>query len=139
MWSRRHPALAGLYAVLLATVAALTCLGAYLHSALEQSETHRKEKAEAERQAKEELWSSYLMQARSTRVSRQPGQRFAALRAVQKALELPLPQGHSLDELRIEAIGALCLPDLEVSHEWLGLPPGVRRLPPRGWRDLDCR
>src|SRR5262249_46565578 len=32
--------------------------------------------------------------------------------------KLPLPKGRSLDELRTEAIAALCLPDLEVAREW---------------------
>jgi WD40 repeat protein len=56
-------------------------------------------------------------------MTRQPGQRFASLRAIREALQLPLPDGRSLDELRTEAIAALCLPDLEVEREWpLDLP-----------------
>ena len=35
-------------------------------------------------------------------MSRQPGQRFDSLRAIRKALDLPLPSGRTLDELRTE-------------------------------------
>jgi WD40 repeat protein len=51
-------------------------------------------------------------------MTRQPGQRFATLRAVQEAMKLPLPEGRSLDDLGTEAIAALCLPDPEVDREW---------------------
>jgi serine/threonine protein kinase/WD40 repeat protein len=125
LWCRRHPALAGLYAVLLAAVGGLSLLGVYLYTALEQSEANRKRKEEAEARAKAKLWEAYLAQARATRVSRRPGQRFDSLRAIREALRLPLPEGRSLAELRTEAIAALCLPDLEVAVEWGGLPPGA--------------
>jgi WD40 repeat protein len=39
-------------------------------------------------------------------------------------MKLPLPPGHSLDELRTEAIAALALPDVEVLREWEGYPAG---------------
>jgi len=57
-------------------------------------------------------------------MTHQPGQRFGALKAIRAALDLPLPAGHSRDELRNEAIAALCLPDLEVDKEWNGYPTG---------------
>jgi serine/threonine protein kinase/WD40 repeat protein len=125
LWCRRHPALAGLYAVLLAAVAGLTVLGVYLYTALAESEANRKQKEVAEAKAKAKLWESYLAQARATRMSRQPGQRFDSLRAIREALRLPLPAGRSLDDLRNEAIAALCLPDVEVAAQWDGLPPGA--------------
>src|SRR5262249_19565584 len=77
---------------------------------------HDAEKANADANAR--LWESLLVQARASRMTRQPGQRFATLRAIQEAMKLPLPEGRSLDELRTEAIAALCLPDLEVDREW---------------------
>ena len=49
--------------------------------------------------------------------SRQPGQRFASLRAIRDALALPVPPDHSRNELRTAAIAALCLPDLELAYE----------------------
>src|SRR5262249_58934080 len=73
---------------------------------------------------KHKLWQSYLAEAQARRMSRQPGQRFASLRALRKALALPVPPGRSRDELRTEAIACLCLPDLEVAREWYGWPQG---------------
>jgi serine/threonine protein kinase len=114
-WCRRNPVLA----CLLAAVALLVSLVAVISTvaALElRSELQRADSAEHEALAK--LWDSYLSQARANRMTRQPGQRFATLRAIQEAMKLPLPEGRSLDELRTEAIAALCLPDLEVEREW---------------------
>src|SRR5262249_37410410 len=55
------------------------------------------------------------------RFSRSVGQRFASLAALKKAItlarELEMPT-QTFDELRTEAIAALCLPDLEVDREW---------------------
>jgi hypothetical protein len=61
---------------------------------------------------------SYLTQARAGRDSHRRGQRTGALAAIRSALELPLPPGRSLDELRTEAIAALVLPDLEDTLAW---------------------
>ena len=71
---------------------------------------------------KAKSWESHLTAARGLRLSRTHGQRFAALREIQSACELPIPPGHAIDELRTEAIGALCLPDFEVAHQW-NYPP----------------
>jgi WD40 repeat protein len=79
---------------------------------------------EAERDGQGKLWEAYLDRAQARRVSRRPGQRFDALRAIQEALKLPVPPGRSLDELRNEAIAALVLPDLAVEKEWDGWPVG---------------
>jgi WD40 repeat protein len=70
------------------------------------------------------LWDSYLTQARALRMSREPGQRFAGLQSIQKALQLPLPPERSLSELRTEAVACLALPDMRVSKEWEGFPVG---------------
>jgi serine/threonine protein kinase/WD40 repeat protein len=113
-WCRRRPAIAGLLLavmVLLMIVAVgSTMLSVRLGAALQTSEANRK-------QAQEKLWESYLAQARASRMSRQVGQRVQTLRAIQEALSLPVPPNRSLDELRTEAIAALCLPDLEVAQE----------------------
>jgi WD40 repeat protein len=58
-------------------------------------------------------------------MSRHPGQRIESLRSIKEAMQLPLPPGRSLDELRTEAIAALALPDLEILQEWEGLPTNV--------------
>jgi serine/threonine protein kinase/WD40 repeat protein len=81
----------------------------------ERAERRRAENAELD--AKHKLWLSYLRQAQARRMSRQSGQRMASLRAIKDALALPVPPGHSRDELRTEAISALCLPDLELVRE----------------------
>jgi serine/threonine protein kinase/WD40 repeat protein len=113
-WCRRQPVMAGLLLailVLLLFVAIGSTLSSFwLSTALHNSEVSRKE-------ARERLWESYLAQARASRMSRQVGQRVQTLQAIQEALKLPLPPNHTLDELRTEAIAALCLPDLEVAQE----------------------
>jgi serine/threonine-protein kinase len=120
-WCRRNPWLAGLSAavvMLVATVAVVSTLAAvWLGEALADSERHRQDAETAELEGKHKLWLSYLRQAQSRRMSRQSGQRFASLRAIKEALALPVPPGHSHAELRIEAIAALCLPDLELVRE----------------------
>ncbi len=110
LWSRRNPALATLLVVLALVATGATGTAFYLRVML-----WRVEKAELE--GKHDLWLSYLAQARASRMSRQSGQRFDSLRAIQAALALPVPPGRSRDELRTEAIAALCLPDLELIHE----------------------
>jgi serine/threonine protein kinase/WD40 repeat protein len=121
MWGRRNPALAILSAsllVLLAVVAAAATTAAlYLQATLDVSEKRRESAEKAKLDGKRELWRSYLTQAQARRMSRQPGQRIASLRAIKAALDLPVPPGRSRDELRTEAIAALCLPDLELAHE----------------------
>jgi WD40 repeat protein/tetratricopeptide (TPR) repeat protein len=119
--ARRNPVVAGL-GTLVALLVLLVAVGATgaalrLSAALEGSERQRRE-------ADKNLWESYLSQAQADRRSHEPGQRFASLRAIQKALQLPLPEGRSLDALRTEAIAALCLPDLETAREWNGWPVG---------------
>jgi len=80
---------------------------------------------QAEDKAMHELFEALLAAARANRLTRQPGQHFDSLRAIQEALKLPLPEDRSLDELRTEAIACLCLPDLEVAKEWDGCPAGT--------------
>jgi WD40 repeat protein/Flp pilus assembly protein TadD len=114
-WCRRNPVVASLLAavVLLLVVLAGGALvkNAQLAAALRDSEAKR--------------WESLRDQARAVRMSRHPGQRVKSLKAIQEALQLPLPPGHSLDELRTEAIAALALPDVEVLQEWEGAPAGT--------------
>jgi serine/threonine protein kinase len=128
LWCRRKPAVAGLTAVLLLLVLAVaigsTLLAVRLGTALDQSEQQRTRAERAELDGKHKLWQSYLAEAQARRMSRQPGQRFSGLRAIQKALTLPVPPNRSRDELRTEAIACLCLPDLEPAREWDGWPLG---------------
>jgi serine/threonine protein kinase/WD40 repeat protein len=121
-WCRRNPAMGCLLAavaVLLSVVAVLSTVAALqLRSQLQRAESAEHAEKEAKQEALAKLWDSYLSQARASRTTRRPGQRFATLRAIQEAMNLPLPEGRSLDELRTEAIAALCLPDLEADREW---------------------
>jgi WD40 repeat protein len=121
-WCRRNPAVACLLAtvgLLLVLVTAVSTGSAILlGKELQRTEQAKQAEKEAREEALAKLWGSYLDQARAGRMSRQPGQRFGSLRAIQEAMKLPLPEGRSLDELRTEAIAALCLPDLEVEREW---------------------
>jgi serine/threonine protein kinase/WD40 repeat protein len=124
-WCRRNPAVAGLTAaiVLLLLVLAGSALlnNARLARALGASDA-------ANLEAKEKLWVSLRDRARAVLMSRHAGQRVDSLRSIAEALQLPLPRGHSRDELRTAAIAALALPDLELLQEWAGFPAGSRDL-----------
>jgi serine/threonine protein kinase/WD40 repeat protein len=128
-WCRRHRAVAALSASVVLLLVALT-VGALLRNAdlreaLKGSDEARQTAEQALRRADADLWKSYLSEARAMRRTGQPGQRFKTLAAIRKALALPVPEGHSLDELRTEAIACLLLPDMEVGRKWRGCPRGV--------------
>lgn len=129
-WARRNPWPAAFLAavVLLSLTVAVvsTVSGVWLRTALTQSEKHRQHAEENGADARAKLWVSLLEQARALRSSRSPGQRVIGLRAIKEALRLPVPAGHSRDELRTEAIACLMLPDVEVWKEWDGWPEGSR-------------
>ncbi|HVC97756.1 MAG TPA: serine/threonine-protein kinase, partial [Pirellulales bacterium] len=114
-WGRRNRMVSSLSAAVLLLLLALA-VGSTV-SAVWLGKSLRETRA-AQADATDKLWGSYLAQARAGRLTRQPGQRFASLRAIQDARKLPLPLGRSLDELRHEAIACLCLPDLKVAREW---------------------
>jgi WD40 repeat protein len=114
-WCRRNPAVAALAAAVVLLLVALTG-GALIKSA---------QLAAALRDSEAKRWESLRDQARAMRMSRHPGQRVKSLQAIREALKLPLPPGHSLDELRTEAIAALALPDVELLQEWKGNPAGT--------------
>jgi serine/threonine protein kinase len=86
-----------------------------------RAEGAEQEAFKAERKARLREAEALLGQARGTRLSRRPGQRFEALAAVKKAATIGRELGQPpewFDQLRTEAIAALCLPDLEVDREW---------------------
>jgi WD40 repeat protein len=78
---------------------------------------------QAERDNKEKLWASYLAQAHARRWSGQPGRRFEALGAIARAAAM-----HPSLDLRNEAIACMALPDMRLSKEWHGWPPGTTML-----------
>jgi serine/threonine protein kinase/WD40 repeat protein/Tfp pilus assembly protein PilF len=111
-WCRRNPMVATLAAAIVLLLMVLTS-GALVKSV---------QLSAANREAKEKLWVSLRERARALRMGRHPGQRVESLRSIQEAMQLPLPPGRSLDELRTEAIAALALPDLERVGEGVTLP-----------------
>jgi serine/threonine protein kinase/WD40 repeat protein len=118
---RRYPVVSALTATVLLLLGALVVgtlvKNAQLASALTDSE-------EANRNARALLWESLRDRARALRMSRAPGQRLQSLESIRKAVELPVPLGHTRAELQTEAIAALALPDIEVVQQWTGYPPG---------------
>jgi WD40 repeat protein len=122
-WARRNPG----WAAMLGTVAGLLLVIAVGSSLLTlRLNQTLQETQEEKRKADENLWIALLEQARSKSRSREQGQRFDGLAAIRQALRLPVPPGHSLAELRNEAIACLVLPDVEPAGTWWeGLPPGT--------------
>jgi serine/threonine protein kinase/WD40 repeat protein len=121
-WARRNPAVASLLAAVAALLAAVAVVSAFYAAHQKAAAT---ELAGALRDSEAKRWESLRDKARAMHMSRHPGQRVESLKAIQEALKLPLPPGHTLDELRTEAIAALALPDVEVLQEWEGLPAGT--------------
>jgi serine/threonine protein kinase len=113
-WCRRRPAVAALLGVIALLLVVMT-VGTLVKNA---------ELTAANVAARVRLWESLRDRAQALRMSRRPGQRVESLKSIQEALQLPLPPGHSLAELRTEAIAALAIPDLELLQEWEGFPAG---------------
>jgi serine/threonine protein kinase/WD40 repeat protein len=115
-WCRRRPAVAGLSAavvtLLLVLTAGLLFTVGWLRFRVKASEEALQ-------------WLASRDEALAARSSGRPGQRLRALAAIRKARGLVLPPGHTLDELRTEAIAALCLPDFEELQRWDGWPEGT--------------
>jgi WD40 repeat protein len=136
-WCRRNQAVAALLGAVLFLITTLAIvstignirLGTALRErgeALSEREKALSDATRANADANAKLWGSLVAQARASRMTRQVGQRLDALRAIRKALELPVPPGRSKVELRTEAIAALLLPDLEVAKEVPdGFPTGT--------------
>jgi serine/threonine protein kinase/WD40 repeat protein len=122
-WCLRNPVLAGLsaaVAVLLVVLGAGFVVTSLLRQERDKAFANQQRAERAEREV-EFLW--YLLQARSMRRSGGSGQRFQCLDRIGRALQLD-PSEESRHQLRIEAIGALALPDLHLAKLWPGFPPG---------------
>jgi serine/threonine protein kinase/WD40 repeat protein/Flp pilus assembly protein TadD len=145
-WCRRNPVVASLTAavfLLLAcfavgsTVAAIwlqeerDAARAAEDRARAGEERARKEEEharKAEEAKTEKLYQSYVDQARASRFSRQPGQRFASLTAIREAVRIARERNmppDRFDELRNLAIACLALPDWRTLREWEALPTGT--------------
>jgi serine/threonine protein kinase/WD40 repeat protein len=121
-WCRRNPVVASLLAAVATLLVAVAGMSTFYAARQKAAATNL---AEALSDSEAKRWESLRDQARAVRRSQQPGQRVNSLKAIQEALGLPLPPGHSLDELRTESIAALALPDVEVLREWEGWTPGT--------------
>jgi serine/threonine protein kinase/WD40 repeat protein len=100
-WCRRNPKTAVLSAAVI-----LLVLTVAIGSTLAAVRIRK-----AQRAATEELFDSYLAQARAARFSGQPGRRFDSLDVLAKAAAIRLAP-----ELRDEAIACLALPDLRLNR-----------------------
>jgi hypothetical protein len=121
LWCRRHPGVASLLGVI-AAMTLLVIVGVLAKNA--ELSRALKDSQDANEAANVRLWESLYDRARAMRMSGQPGQRLESLKSIREAMTLPLPAGHTLDELRTEAIAALALPDVEKGQEWEPLPAG---------------
>jgi WD40 repeat protein len=105
-WCRRNPTVAALSAavgmLLIALILGSTTAALRLRRARDMARA-------AEAQRTEQLWASYLAQARAGRFSRRAGQRFDSLKALASAAKIRVS-----NELRNEAIACLTLVDLRV-------------------------
>ena len=119
---RRHRAGLGTAALLLSLLVAGVVVSVWLAVRANQARA-RAQRMEGE--ARENLWASYLATARASRLSGQPGRRFAALEAAAKAAAI-----RPTIELRSEAASAMALVDLRPIRELTQSP---------GQRDVGCR
>jgi serine/threonine protein kinase/WD40 repeat protein len=126
-WCRRNPVVASLLGV----VAVVLLVGTAVSTHFAIQATHRAEQAQnAQREARLGQAEALVGQAHGIRYSRRSGQRFEALAALDKAATIGREVGQPpewFDRLRNEAIAALALPDLHITHSWDGFPPGTHR------------
>jgi eukaryotic-like serine/threonine-protein kinase len=130
-WCRRNPAVASLTAVVAMLLCAITVSSLLsmlrLDRELRRSTLAEQAEREARDDAVERLWQSLRAEAEARRVSRRPGQRLGALKALAEAAALAREKGMPaarLQELRNEAIACLALPDLRPAQQWPGWPAG---------------
>lgn len=109
-WSVRNPLIAGLGAVVLLL---LVVFAGYMLVSSQQIRKEAQRARHAEQDARAELWQAYLAQARAERRSGQAGRRFASLEAIRRATSI-----RTSAELRDEAIAALALTDVRLTHPW---------------------
>jgi eukaryotic-like serine/threonine-protein kinase len=138
-WCKRDPWLAGasIAAALLTMALALggTWTAFVYRGQVRQIEEHRdqirrdlEDLRRADSATQKKMFDSLIARARATRYSRQRGQRFDALAALDEAAQiarvLGLPR-EELDPLRDEMIACLALPDLQPIGPAVTLPPGA--------------
>lgn len=118
-WSRRNPLLAaalGLVALLLVGIAGISlAYSARLSGELKRSQTLQQAERTAHESAQQRLWDSYLSEASALNRSHSIGQRFDALKLIDKATALLDTVGRNpRRELRLRnaVLAAVALPDM---------------------------
>jgi serine/threonine protein kinase/WD40 repeat protein/tetratricopeptide (TPR) repeat protein len=112
-WCRRNPWLAGLSAAVMLLLLVVAVGSSVFALRLQEELGHRRL---AERDQLEKLFTAQVAEARARRYSGRSGQRFKSLDAIRQAIELARrleKPPETFDELRNEAIAALCLPDID--------------------------
>jgi serine/threonine protein kinase/WD40 repeat protein/tetratricopeptide (TPR) repeat protein len=112
-WCRRNPWLAGMAAAVLLLLM-VVAVGSSLFAVRLNEELGQRRIAE--RDQLEKLFAAQVAEARARRYSGRSGQRFKSLEAIQEAVDLAhrlKKPPEAFDELRNEAIAALCLPDID--------------------------
>jgi WD40 repeat protein/tetratricopeptide (TPR) repeat protein len=112
-WCRRNPWLAGLSAAVLLLLLFVAVSSSVFALRLQEELGRRRG---AERDQLEKLLTAQIAEARARRYSGRAGQRFKSLEAIRQAVELARQLEKTpevFDELRNEAIAALCLPDID--------------------------
>ena len=132
-WCKRDPWLAGANVAAALLTIVLAVLAIVFHN---QAQALRVERGRSEGAMVDAQWravNAYTEQARASRLSRQPGQRFKSLEAMRQAAKLldGLPPGPDTvsrrETLRDLAIAALALPDLQPTGRVITRPPDVIR------------
>jgi serine/threonine protein kinase/WD40 repeat protein len=131
-WRRRNPVIANLTAavifLLLIVAIGSTVSAFWLRSALSDAQENLDRALGAENDSDTNRWRSHLLDARSSRLSRAPGQRFRALESLRQAVEIARSRQMPPErwtEMRNEAIAALALPDLDVTTDGFATKSGT--------------
>jgi eukaryotic-like serine/threonine-protein kinase len=131
-WCKRNPwlAAANVTAAALTTILAIvSTVAAFIYYDRNQQAVWDNRRIQhAENGTRQQLFGALQAQARAGRFSRQMGQRFDSLAALEKAAgiarDLKLPR-ERFDRLRDEAIACLALPDLKPTGRVITMPPGA--------------
>jgi WD40 repeat protein len=121
-WCRRNPWLAAalgcLISVLVAVAIGSLIAAAQFSRQRDVASSARNDAILAHQETERRLWESQLATIKALRTSGMPGQRFDALKTIREAIRLPVPPGRYSNEIRAEASGVLCNPDLTVARQW---------------------
>ena len=130
-WCKRNPLVASLNAlaaILTITIAIIsTTAAAWLNKSNTEVKRQLRLVKTSERERSEQLWEATVAQARASRFTRQSGQRFDTLAAIDRAAKLGRQLDHPperFNRLRNEAIASMALPDIRLARRYGSLPSG---------------